>query len=53
MLNEIKNFPVQVSDAINDTKDLSLDLDNIHRIVFMGMGGSAIAGSIMKALSPH
>lgn len=53
MFNEIKNFPVQVADAINDTKDLSLDLDKIHRIVIMGMGGSAIAGSIMKDISPH
>ena len=24
MFNEIKNFPVQISDAINDTKDLSV-----------------------------
>jgi len=53
MFNEIKNFPVQVADAINDTKNLSLDLDKIHRIVIMGMGGSAIAGSIMKDISPH
>ena len=53
MFNEIKNFPIQVSDAINDTKDLSLNLDKIHRIVIMGMGGSAIAGSIMKDISPH
>ena len=53
MFNKIKNFPVQVSDAINDTKDLSLNLDKIHRIVIMGMGGSAIAGSIMKDISPH
>ena len=53
MFNEIKNFPAQVADAINDTKDLSLDLGKIHRIVIMGMGGSAIAGSIMKDISPH
>jgi glucose/mannose-6-phosphate isomerase len=53
MFNKIKNFPVQVSSAINDTKDLSLNLDKIHRIVIMGMGGSAIAGSIMKDISPH
>ena len=53
MFNEIKNFPIQISDAINDTKDLSIDLDKIHRVVIMGMGGSAIAGSIMKDISPH
>ena len=53
MFNEIKKFPIQISDAINDTKDLSIDLDKIHRVVIMGMGGSAIAGSIMKDISPH
>ena len=53
MFNEIKNFPVQISEAINDTKDLSVNLDKIHRIVIMGMGGSAIAGLIMKDISPH
>ena len=53
MFKEIKNFPVQISDAINHTKDLSFNLDKIHRIVIMGMGGSAIAGSIMKDIAPH
>ena len=53
MFNKIKNFPVQVSDAIRDTKDLSINLDKIHRIVIVGMGGSAIAGQIMKDISPH
>ncbi|MDG1848369.1 MAG: SIS domain-containing protein [Candidatus Marinimicrobia bacterium] len=53
MFNEIKNFPVQVSDAICDTKDLSINLDKIHRIVIVGMGGSAMAGLIMKDISPH
>jgi glucose/mannose-6-phosphate isomerase len=53
MFNEIKNFPAQVSDAICDTKDLSINLDKIHRIVIVGMGGSAMAGLIMKDISPH
>ena len=53
MYKKIKNFPTQISDAINDTKDLSINLDNIHRVIIMGMGGSAIAGSIMKDISPH
>jgi len=53
MFNKIKNFPVQVSDAIRDTKDLSINLDKIHRIVIVGMGGSAMAGLIMKDISPH
>ena len=53
MFNKIKNFPVQVSNAIRDTKDLSINLDKIHRIVIVGMGGSAISGLIMKDISPH
>tara|TARA_B110000003_G_scaffold111663_1_gene114329 strand:+ start:273 stop:1232 length:960 start_codon:yes stop_codon:yes gene_type:complete len=53
MFNKIKNFPVQVSDAIRDTKELSINLDKIHRIVIVGMGGSAMAGLIMKDVSPH
>jgi len=53
MYKKIKNFPNQISDGIKDVKNLSLDLDKVHRVVFMGMGGSAIAGSIMKDICPH
>ena len=53
MYNKIKDFPNQISDGINDVKSLSLNLDKVHRVVFMGMGGSAIAGSIIKDICPH
>ena len=53
MHKKIKDFPAQISNAINNTKDLSINLDNIHRVIIMGMGGSAIAGLIMKDISPH
>ena len=53
VLKKIKDFPAQISDAINDTKSVSINLDKIHRVVIMGMGGSAIAGLIMKDISPH
>jgi glucose/mannose-6-phosphate isomerase len=53
MQKEIQSFPSQISQAINDTKDLSINLDKIHRIVIAGIGGSAIAGLIMKDVSPH
>jgi len=53
MYKKIKDFPAQISDAINDTKSVSINLDKIHRVVIMGMGGSAIAGLIMKDISPH
>ena len=53
MHKEIQSFPSQISQAINDTKDLSINLDKIHRVVIAGMGGSAIAGLIMKDISPH
>ena len=51
MHKKIKDFPAQISDAINDTKSVSINLDKIHRVVIMGMGGSAIAGLIMKDIS--
>ena len=50
MFNKIKNFPIQISDAIKDTKDLKIDLDKIHRVVIMGMGGSAIGGDITRLI---
>ena len=53
MHKEIQSFPSQISQAINDTKDLSINLDKIHRVVIAGMGGSAIAGLILKDISPH
>ena len=53
MYKKIKDFPAQISHAINDTKSVSINLDKIHRVVIMGMGGSAIAGLIMKDISPH
>ena len=53
MYKKIKDFPAQISDAINDTKSVSINLDKIHRVVIMGMGGSAIAGLIMKDIYPH
>lgn len=53
MHKKIKDFPAQISDAINDTKSVSINLDKIHRVVIMGMGGSAIAGLIMKDIYPH
>tara|TARA_B110000438_G_scaffold54850_1_gene54897 strand:- start:155 stop:1129 length:975 start_codon:yes stop_codon:yes gene_type:complete len=53
MHKKIKNFPVQISEAIYDTKDLSINLDKIHRIVIAGMGGSAMAGLIMRDISPE
>ena len=53
MHKEIQSFPSQISQAINDTQDLSINLDKIHRVVIAGMGGSAIAGLIMKDISPH
>ena len=53
MYKKIKDFPNQISDGIKDVKNMSIDLEKIHRVVFMGMGGSAIAGSIMKDICPH
>ena len=52
MYNKIKNFPKQISNTIDNTKSLSIGSD-YDKIVIVGMGGSAIAGLIVKDLLPQ
>ena len=52
MYNKIKDFPKQISDTINNTSSLSISSD-YDKVVIMGMGGSAIAGLIVKDLLPR
>ena len=52
MYNKIKDFPKQISDTINNTSSLSISSD-YDKVVIMGMGGSAIAGLIVKDLLPQ
>ncbi len=52
MYNKIKNFPKQISNTIDNTKLLSIGSD-YDKVVIVGMGGSAIAGLIVKDLLPQ
>ncbi len=52
MYNKIKDFPKQISDTIDNTNSLSINSD-YDKVVIVGMGGSAIAGLIVKDLLPQ
>tara|TARA_B100001146_G_scaffold103313_1_gene91433 strand:- start:800 stop:1756 length:957 start_codon:yes stop_codon:yes gene_type:complete len=52
MYNKIKDFPKQISDTIDNTNSLSIN-SNYDKVVIVGMGGSAIAGLIVKDLLPQ
>ena len=52
MYNKIKNFPKQISNTIDNTKSLGIGSD-YDKVVIVGMGGSAIAGLIIKDLLPQ
>ena len=52
MHNKIKDFPKQVSDTIKNSESINLS-SNYNKVVIAGMGGSAIAGLIVKDLLPH
>ena len=52
MHNKIKDFPKQVSDTIKNSESINLG-SNYNKVVIAGMGGSAIAGLIVKDLLPQ
>ena len=52
MHNKIKDFPKQVSDTIKNSESINLG-SNHNKVVIAGMGGSAIAGLIVKDLLPQ
>ncbi len=51
MYNTVLNMPEQIAEAYNNFKNLEIktDNDNISNITLFGMGGSAIAGDIIKS----
>ena len=53
MIEHIKNFPKHIEDSLKDLKDHNLKLEEISKVVIAGMGGSAIAGLILKDLFPE
>ena len=53
MIEHIKNFPKHIEGSLKDLKDHNLKLEEISKVVIAGMGGSAIAGLILKDLFPE
>ena len=53
MIEHIKNFPKHIEDSLKDLQDHNLKLEEISKVVIAGMGGSAIAGLILKDLFPE
>ncbi|MFO7888713.1 MAG: bifunctional phosphoglucose/phosphomannose isomerase [bacterium] len=55
MLESICEFPLQIRKGwdIGTGKTISLALSDIDSIVFSGMGGSAIAGDLVKSIAPE
>mgnify|MGYP000969596503 FL=1 len=53
MLNLIENFPLQVQEAIEIGENAqlgNLSVQDVKAIVFLGMGGSAIGGDLLRSV---
>jgi len=53
MKKHIENFYKHIQDSCRDFDKKNFDLEEINKIVIAGMGGSAIAGLILKDLFPE
>ncbi len=53
MIEHIKNFPKHIEGSLKGLNDHNLNLEEISKVVIAGMGGSAIAGLILKDLFPE
>ena len=53
MKEHIKNFYKHIRDSYSDFDKENFDLGKVNKIVIAGMGGSAIAGLILKDLFPE
>ena len=49
----ILDFPIHIKKSISDFKDFEFKFDQINKIIISGMGGSAIAGMILKDIFPE
>ena len=49
----IKDFPSHIEKSISKLGNFDYNFDNINKIVISGMGGSAIAGMILKDIFPE
>ena len=50
MIEHIQNFPKHIQDSLKNIKEDNLNLEEVGKVVIAGMGGSAIAGLILKDL---
>ena len=53
MIEHIQNFPKHIQDSLKNIEEDNLNLEAIDKVVIAGMGGSAIAGQILKDLFPE
>ena len=53
MIEYIQNFPKHIQDSLKNIKEDNLNLEEVGKVVIAGMGGSAIAGQILKDLFPE
>ena len=53
MKDFIKDFPSHIEKSISEFGNFDYNFDNINKIVISGMGGSAIAGMILKDIFPE
>tara|TARA_Y100001970_G_scaffold231496_1_gene287776 strand:+ start:338 stop:1294 length:957 start_codon:yes stop_codon:yes gene_type:complete len=53
MIKHIKDFPKHIQDSLKNIKEDNLNLEDVSKVVIAGMGGSAIAGLILKDLFPE
>ena len=53
MIEHIQNFSKHVQDSLKNIKENNLNLEEVGKVVIAGMGGSAIAGLILKDLFPE
>ncbi len=53
MIEHIQNFPKHIQDSLKNIKKHNFNLEEVGKVVIAGMGGSAIAGLILKDLFPE
>jgi glucose/mannose-6-phosphate isomerase len=53
MKKHIENFYKHIQDSYRDFDKNNFDLEEINKVVVAGMGGSAIAGLILRDLFPE
>ncbi len=53
MKNHIENFYMHIQESLRDFDQKNFEIKDVNKIVIAGMGGSAVAGLILKDLFPE